>query len=620
MPVPDAVLTAPMRGSAAWRRTLEVKERYLAAGDPDQLPPPTCGVRREIVMSWRRSLLSGVDATSTDLPRDEAAAPPDRLLRAARPVVDRLADQVAGLRVWAFLADRECRLIWYVVGAPALTPLLEARGAFPGAWFAEDIVGTNGLGTAVEEQRPFIVAGSEHFRAYESHATTVGAPIRDPVTGRLVGLLNVNCRYEFTNGLLLPFVTELARSIEARLRATASVPEQELLDEFLRVSRRSPKAVVALSQDLFIANAAAKALLHGVDVEPLRYWACDATVDGRERTAELLLGPDLAVTAHCRPLAQPRHPGAVVVLTPAATARPAGPAARAPVHISMAAAGSPAQIPAPVSERLLEQLAKAYAARLPLLLCGERGTGKTVLARRLHDQAGPGAPLAVLDAAISAERPQDWVGQLREALADPGATVVVRHLDDLPPKLVTPTASLLEAPRARLFATASDRAGERGDLAALLERFPVVLAVPPLRERADLPALVTDIIADLRLQPPRPRCTSEALAILTGGEWPGNIRQLRQVLATALVRSWSGDITADDLPGDLAAAGHRHLTKLERLERQALLAALRDAAGDREAAAQELGISRATIYRKLKRFGIRTPAGHGREQTEVDGG
>jgi hypothetical protein len=60
------VLPVPMRGQAAWRRTLEVRERFLAAG-PDWLPPEDCGVRREIVYSWRRSLLSGVDTASTDL-------------------------------------------------------------------------------------------------------------------------------------------------------------------------------------------------------------------------------------------------------------------------------------------------------------------------------------------------------------------------------------------------------------------------------------------------------------------------------------------------------------------------------------------------------------------------
>jgi transcriptional regulator of acetoin/glycerol metabolism len=123
----------------------------------------------------------------------------------------------------------------------------------------------------------------------------------------------------------------------------------------------------------------------------------------------------------------------------------------------------------------------------------------------------------------------------------------------------------------------------------------------PLRERlGEVPALVSDIIAELRPEPPRPRCTPAALA--ASREWPGNVRQLRQMVATALVRSMSCDITADDLPGGHARA--RRLTKLKLAERQALVTALRDAAWDREAAARDLGISRATIYRKLKLLGI----------------
>ena len=95
-PVEPPVAVPPMRGAEAWQRTLEIRERYLAGGDPGLLPPPDCGVRREIVLSWRRSLLSGVDATATDLPRDADAAPPGRLVRAARPVLDRLASEIDG--------------------------------------------------------------------------------------------------------------------------------------------------------------------------------------------------------------------------------------------------------------------------------------------------------------------------------------------------------------------------------------------------------------------------------------------------------------------------------------------------------------------------------------------
>jgi sigma-54 dependent transcriptional regulator, acetoin dehydrogenase operon transcriptional activator AcoR len=602
-PESAAAATAPMRGREAWRRTHEVKERFLTAGDPDRLPPEDCGVRREIVLSWRRSLLSGVDAASTDLPCDERAVPPDRLVRAAGPVVDRLADQLAGIRAWAFLADHECRLVRHVVGQRALISELEARGAFPGARFAEDVVSTNGLGTAVEQRRPFLVAGSEHFRAYESAATTAGAPVRDPVTRRLVGLLNVNCSYELTSGLLLPFVTELARAIEARLLASGPAAGPALLEEVARMPSRGAQAVVALSDEVFIANDAALTLLGGADCDLLRHWASAAAAAGREATARLRLGPDLVVTARCRPLPG-KAPAAVVVLArsaaPVTAARPA---------------------PGPSSwERLLEQLGQARAMRLPVLLRGERGTGKTMLARRLHGQAAAPGAVTVLDAAAAGTQ-EAWVGRLRAALADPAGTVVLQHLDALDPALTGPTASLIEAPQARLAATATRRACERADLTALAERFPVVLDVPPLRERpADIPFLITGIIAELRPRPPRPRCTPEALAALAGSEWPGNVRQLRQVVATALVRSLSCDITADDLPAGYAGAARgRRLTQLERAEREVLVTALRDAAWDREAAARDLGISRATIYRKLKRFGIRPPAVRGPGRAGVSG-
>ena len=196
--------------------------------------------------------------------------------------------------------------------------------------------------------------------------------------------------------------------------------------------------------------------------------------------------------------------------------------------------------------------------------------------------------------------------QLRGALADPAATVILRHLDALDPALAAPVSALASAGQAWLVATATGPCGAQAELA---EHFGVVLDVPPLRDRAaDIPALVTEIIERLHRGSPRPRCTPEALTVLADSEWPGNVRQLRQVVATALTRSMSCDITVDDLPAGYPGAPQgRRLTALDRAEREALVAALRAANGDREAAARDLGISRATIYRKLKRFKINAP-------------
>ena len=259
------------------------------------------------------------------------------------------------------------------------------------------------------------------------------------------------------------------------------------------------------------------------------------------------------------------------------------------------------------AEHLLAQLAQARAAQVPALVRGERGTGKTTLARTSHDCAAGAGPLTVVDCALSGISPQNWVPELAAAVADPTATVVLQHLDALDPALVSPAAGLIVSARAWLVATASP--GVADACAAAAERFGVITDVPPLRDRAtDIPCLVTEIIAQLHPQPPRPRCTLEALAALAEGEWPGNVRQLRQVVATALAHSMSCDITIDDLPGGYASAARgRRQTGLERAEREALVTALRAAGWDREAAARDLGISRATIYRKLKRHKIDLP-------------
>ena len=605
-PEPAVTPTVPMRGQQAWRRTLEVRERFLA--DPGRLPPEDCGVRRDIVMSWRRSLLSGVDTAGTDLPRDTGAVPPDRLIRAARPVLDRLAGEIAGAQAWAFLADRECRLVSHVVGNRALTPLLEDRGAFPGALFGEDIVGTNGLGTAVEQQRPFIVAGSEHFRAYESEATTCGAPVRDPLTGRLAGLLNMNCPYHLASPLMLPFVTGLAREIEASLRAACPADEQPLLDEVARMWKRV-QPVVVLSEEVFVANAAALALLNGragtsggADHEQLRDLARDACAHDRERTMKFTLGPDVVVTARCRPLSVTSRTAAVITLSARAAAHGAG---------TGRASRSSASMPSVASDKhLLAQLVRARAARLPVLLRGERGTGKTTLARTSHDRSAASGPLTVVDCALSGISPQAWASQLAAAGADPAATVVLQHLDALDPALEPAAAGLIASARAWLVATVG--LGPADAYAAVTERFGVTMSVPPLRDRAaEIPALADEIIAQLRPRAPRPRCTPQVLAALADNEWPGNIRQLRQVVATALAHSMSCDITVDDLPaGYTGAARGRRQTGLERAEREALIAALRAAGWDREAAARDLGISRATIYRKLRRHKIDPPPAH----------
>jgi hypothetical protein len=156
-----------------------------------------------------------------------------------------------------------------------------------------------------------------------------------------------------------------------------------------------------------------------------------------------------------------------------------------PCTAAVTAAGLAPQSPS--AERLLARLDQVSAWRLPVLLRGERGTGKATLARRLHAREPDAGPLTVLDAADRTQPPREWIAQLRAALTDSAGTVVLLHLDALDEALMEPAARLLASPRAQLVATLTDRP-------ELTDQFPVVLDVPPLRERAgDIPADVSDL-------------------------------------------------------------------------------------------------------------------------------
>jgi transcriptional regulator of acetoin/glycerol metabolism len=100
------------------------------------------------------------------------------------------------------------------------------------------------------------------------------------------------------------------------------------------------------------------------------------------------------------------------------------------------------------------------------------------------------------------------------------------------------------------------------------------------------------------------RLTPEAFQLLARMAWPGNVRQLENLIRNLVSRRQEGDIALDDLPPDIrGAAPARRLTLMEQLERNAILAALGECAGNKVQAAAKLGLSRATLYRKLRALG-----------------
>ena len=185
------------RTAVEWDRVRESKIDALSRDPLSIRPDDYPDVRPEVVLSWRRSLLAGADPQATGFPVDEHFQPGTRLARVAQPIMSRLEDEISDLDSWGFLTDRQCRLMTAVVGDYPGAGRVHRMNLHPGTCFAEDVIGTNGLGCAHELQQAFLVSGTEHFRADSEVLTTTGVIIRDPFTKRYAGTFGVHCRREY---------------------------------------------------------------------------------------------------------------------------------------------------------------------------------------------------------------------------------------------------------------------------------------------------------------------------------------------------------------------------------------------------------------------------------------
>jgi two-component system response regulator HydG len=294
--------------------------------------------------------------------------------------------------------------------------------------------------------------------------------------------------------------------------------------------------------------------------------------------------------------------------------------------------------------RQLELL--AASERSTVLLTGESGTGKGWVARVIHHLSPrAGAPFVEVNCAglsatfLDSELFGHEKGAYTDAkerrqglfeLAD-GGTIFLDEIGDLAPELQPKLLKVLETKRFRrlggtreltvdvrlIAATNRDlpaevRAGRfREDLYYRLSVMPLHLPAVRERSRDDRLALLTRIIADLAPQMPGcpSTCSAEALDRLLSAPWPGNVREMRNVIERAMILSRGApQIGVEHLPADLRRGGagdKRHLAQtLAEVERAHIVKTLRFHGGNRTRAAQELGISRATLINKIKAYGL----------------
>jgi len=309
----------------------------------------------------------------------------------------------------------------------------------------------------------------------------------------------------------------------------------------------------------------------------------------------------------------------------------------------------PFALPSPAMRALFEEAERVAASESPVLILGETGVGKGLLARWLHER-GPRAEEAFVDlncSALSRELIESELfghekGAFTGAVAAKEGLFEVAHrgtlfLDEIgdvdaavQPKLL----KILEEGRFRRLGDVRDReadvrliAATHQDLAAAVreKRFrsdlyfrisALPLLIPPLRERPeDVAVLARTLLARIAAEVGRPEIAlgDDAVAALQGYSWPGNTRELRNVLERAAILGRNPVLGVRDLrfsapvePGEAAQTADGTLEEVERRHIEKVLA---EVDGHVERAARRLGVPRSSLYEKVKRLGI--PLRHG---------
>lgn len=560
----------------------------------------------------------------------------EELIRIGRSGLETLFNQIAEQNYVLLLSDARGVTVDFM-GDPTFDNHLRRAGLYLGSEWSESRAGTCAVGACLVSGEPVIIHQDDHFDTSHIGLTCTAAPVFDTL-GDLTAVLDISQLRSPTakasQQLALHLVASTARRIEL-----ANLMTRTRNDWVLRLARSpefldvDPDAAIALDGSGRITGmthggfgALARSMnLHGLSTrdflgQPISQ-VFDINVD------------DLPRFMRGRPngerLLQARN-GIVLfasAIAPAVNLRaPTVPEPRLPRALRDLSGGDAAM------ERVQFRAAKLAERDIPILIQGETGSGKEFLARAIHDScASLGSFVAVNCAAIpehlieselfgyvagafTGANPKGKRGLIEEAS---GGTLFLDEIGDMPLALqgrllrvlseneVQPVGALKPRPVRLRVLSASHR-----DLAELVKegRFrqdlyyrlnAATLSLPPLRDRTDLGWLVAQLLGRIEKENGAAyRLDKDTRARLLAHAWPGNLRELSNVLRVAAALSEGGLIMPDCLPDHLFVAS----TSIAPDDDGALRRALSECGDNVSALARKLGVNRSTIHRRLKRL------------------
>nr|WP_239094271.1 sigma-54-dependent Fis family transcriptional regulator [Bacillus sp. B15-48] len=629
----------------------EIKQKWENfITDPFKLDHLQTVVRREILDSWSRCQSIGLNPeqkqaktvlTSFEL---ENLLSESDLFRAAKPMIDPIYETLIGTGYLITLNDENGKMI-YLKGEPDIMRKVEKMNFSPGMDWSESAAGTNAIGTSLVSKKPIQVFSAEHFCEGFHPMTCSSAPIFHPYTKNVMGAIDFTGLWPSTQPHTLGLAVSLAQMIEQQLLAMYSQKYKQLEDYYRQCKAKwKDQPVLVFSSDYVLVNGDQK-LLHALKLK--KEW----TQQTHQKIKKWLQNPAKFMTKteeyhfiKVKPIIINNEEIGYVTIFKNENGPKTNPSSLSKNHQLIGES--------PEIRMILQKGEQIARVDTPILVTGETGTGKELIAKYIHEVSSRKEKpfIAINCGAIQKEliaselfgyesgtftggKKEGKRGKFEEAN---GGTIFLDEIGEMPIDLQVHLLRVLQENEVtrlgssktinidvRIIAATNRNLEEmieaglfRSDLFFRLNV--ISFAVPSLRERKEdiLPICnyYLNIFRKKYHKSASLHLSEKTKNFFLSYTWPGNIRELRNVLEHAVIFSDSDGVTESQMPEYLANVKRKHsrddqkhssLTVIEKAERQQIRSLLIETEWNISAVSRELNMARSTLYRKLKKYKIK---------------